>query len=295
VIPSPRGYVTVPDGAKRKVEFTYDHQARRIQKTVSLWTNSAWSLVLSNRFLYDGWNLIAELNATDNAVIRSYMWGLDLSGTEQGAGGVGGMLAMKPAGDAAHFAAYDGNGNVTALVDGSSGTISAAYEYGPFGETLRLTGAQATANKCRFSTKYADDDSDFLYYGHRYYNPSLGRWLSRDPIGEKGGPNVSAFVKNDSINWTDALGFVRGKCGTFTVTDHTPRFEVDFAPDPNGCSCKKESLRLVQAAKAANPGTGKLYNHDWRFDIPYPFNPKPTDLIVTGRMKITHLGSKLAG
>jgi len=35
---------------------------------------------------------IAELNASDNALVRSYVWGLDLSGTEQGAGGVGGLL-----------------------------------------------------------------------------------------------------------------------------------------------------------------------------------------------------------
>ena len=87
----PSGVVTVPDGAKRKLEFVYDAQGRRIQKAVCVWTDSAWSLVLSNRFVYDGWNLVAELNATNNDLIRSYAWGLDLSGSEQGAGGVGGL------------------------------------------------------------------------------------------------------------------------------------------------------------------------------------------------------------
>jgi hypothetical protein len=38
----------------------------------------------------------------------------------------------------------------------------------------------------RFSTKFDDDESDFLYYGYRCYNPSLGRWLSRDPFLENG-------------------------------------------------------------------------------------------------------------
>jgi RHS repeat-associated protein len=68
---------------------------------------------------------------------------------------------------------------------------------GPFGELVRSSGTMAKANPpvrqslggggFRFSTKYQDDESDLLYYGYRYYNPSTGRWISRDPIGEKGG------------------------------------------------------------------------------------------------------------
>jgi RHS repeat-associated protein len=61
-------------------------------------------------------------------------------------------------------------------------------------------------NPIRFSTKCTDDESDFLYYGKRYYNPSTGRWLSRDPIGEAGGPNLYGFAYNDGINAIDLLG-----------------------------------------------------------------------------------------
>ena len=43
-------------------------------------------------------------------------------------------------------------------------------------------------------------------YGYRYYNPQLGRWPSRDPIGEKGGVNLYGFVANNSINKLDYLG-----------------------------------------------------------------------------------------
>lgn len=53
----PSGAVTVPDGAKRKLGFAYDHQGRRIQKTASIWTNSTWSLVLSQR---GRWNLRSD-------------------------------------------------------------------------------------------------------------------------------------------------------------------------------------------------------------------------------------------
>lgn len=48
-----------------------------------------------------------------------------------------------------------------------------------------------------------------------FYNPSTGRWLSRDPIEEKGGLNIYEFVKNDAGNKTDTLGLTTecGKCG----------------------------------------------------------------------------------
>ena len=138
--------------------------------------------------------------------VRTYAWGNDLSGSVQGAGGVGGLLWINPPGGAAaQFVAYDGNGNVVGLVDGTSGTISARYEYGAFGETIRKTGAQA-ANPFRFSTKYQDDESDLLYYGYRYYSASTGRWLSRDPIGEKGGMNLYGFVSNNTTSQVDPTG-----------------------------------------------------------------------------------------
>ena len=79
-------------------------------------------------------------------------------------------------------------------------------EYGPFGEVLRSTGPMAKANPFRFSTKYQDDETDLLYYGYRYYNPSTGRWLSRDPIHEKGGFNLYAFVANNPVSEFDILG-----------------------------------------------------------------------------------------
>src|SRR5258708_36684223 len=47
-----------------------------------------------------------------------------------------------------------------------------------------------------------------LYYGLRYYSPGAGRWISRDPIAEKGGVNVYGFVRNDAVNDWDLLGLV---------------------------------------------------------------------------------------
>ena len=69
--------------------FAYDHQGRRRSKTVSNWMTGHWSLITEHRFLSAGWNLLAVL-ATDLQPVTSFTWGLDASGTEQGAGvGVG--------------------------------------------------------------------------------------------------------------------------------------------------------------------------------------------------------------
>ena len=173
--------------------------------------------------------LVAELNAaSSNARLRTYLWGIDLSGQAEpapnGAGGVGGLLLVTDyvGGTTHHWPAYDGNGNVPALVAEANGSLSARYEYGPFGETLRATGPMAKKNPLRFSTKYTDDQTGFLYYGYRFYNPTSGRWLSRDPINEGGHrllhrgthhysaveeePNLWRFVGNQPVQEVDALG-----------------------------------------------------------------------------------------
>jgi RHS repeat-associated protein len=197
-------------GPRSSLKFEYDWQGRRIHKQV--WANTTWNGTPANdvKFLYDGWNLVAELNATNNAVIRSFMWGLDLSGSIQGAGGVGGMLEVTYTGALTTncFVAFDGNGNVAGLVNAGDGTLLAQYEYGPFGEVIRATGPMAKANPFRFSTKYQDDETDLLYYGYRYYSASTGRWLSRDPIGERGGSNLYRFNVGNPISHIDKLGLL---------------------------------------------------------------------------------------
>jgi RHS repeat-associated protein len=188
-------------GPRQSIKFEYDWQGRRIHK--QLWSNTTWSGTPTNdvKFIYDGWNVLAELNATNNAVIRSFMWGLDLSASLQGAGGGGGLLAIKYIGTQTTncFVACDGNGNVAALADTASTNILARYEYGPFGELLRATGPMAKANPFRFSTQYQDDETDLMYFHYRYYSPPTGRWLSRDPIGEPGfdGNQYFTFSKDD--------------------------------------------------------------------------------------------------
>ena len=133
-------------------------------------------------------------------------WGTNAGGTMIGAGGVGGLLMVNAGSGGVHFPAYDLNGNVMGLVNATNGIISAKYEYGPFGEVFCSVGDMAKVNPFGFSTKYTDNETDLLYYGYRYYSPALGRWMSRDPIEEKGGLNLYGFVDNDPVNKWDKLG-----------------------------------------------------------------------------------------
>jgi RHS repeat-associated protein len=197
-----------PDASKKKVGCDYDWQSRRIQKIVSGWNGSSYVAQFTNRFVYDGWNLIGILDGT-NGLMFSFAWGLDLSGTPQDAGGVGGLISMTDYTGAAsktYFYVFDGNGNVVALVNAADGSIAAQYEYGPFGELLRATGPMARVNPFLFSTKFYDWGTGLYYYGYRYCDPSVGRWLSRDPLEELGAPNAYAFVGNDPAGALDPLG-----------------------------------------------------------------------------------------
>ena len=47
---------------------------------------------------------------------------------------------------------------------------------------------------------------EITYYGYRYYDANVGRWINRDPIGERGGFNLYGFVYNNALFWYDVLG-----------------------------------------------------------------------------------------
>lgn len=197
----------IPVDGNVKVEYTYDYIGRRVKKTVYTNESDLWSLTSDILFLYDGWNVVKEITAENGqpAGRKYYVWGLDLSQSQQGAGGIGGLLASVE-GSLTHYFYYDGNGNVGQLVNTSDGSISAHYEYDPFGNSTFSIGPKAEANPYRFSTKYFDSEIELYYYGYRYYSSEVGRWLTRDPLGEKGGINLYNMVANNPIDKWDFLG-----------------------------------------------------------------------------------------
>ncbi|MBX3403470.1 MAG: RHS repeat-associated core domain-containing protein [Phycisphaeraceae bacterium] len=237
-----------------RIEFRYDWLGRRISKMIQTTNDDpavygtktgppiTWSIDRCVRYVWDGWHLSLSYRTTSNGAYlgpdQSFAWGPDLSSSYGGAGGIGGLVAYcdddydannHPDPDLGPmYPIYDGNGNVVRMcrfVAVSSGGFSgvecrtaAAYEYGPFGEALSVTGedlgpsgggGQGQRNPFRFSTKYTDAETGLVYYGYRYYSHGMGRWVSRDPIGEADGPNVFAYVGNDPVGAVDPLGLWR--------------------------------------------------------------------------------------
>jgi RHS repeat-associated protein len=220
---------SIPEADRVRLEFEYDALGRRIKKTVKHWDTSAWSSADSvTKFVWDGWMLIAELDGLNSdTLLRSYVWGQDMSGSVGGAGGVGGLLAVNHhdastgAITATYYVVRDDAGNTVALIErdsqGGAHTTVATFEYSPFGEIMTvdtsLTGSDAPTQghptalcPFLFSQRYYDAEVGLYYYGHRYYEPEIGKWLSRDPLQEQGGLNQYAFCKNDPKNCVDPLG-----------------------------------------------------------------------------------------
>ena len=189
--------VSVSDAQGLVVSNRYDALDRRVQKITPEYTAT---------FLYDGWNVVEERMAYTNGTdhVFRYYWGKDLSESLQGAGGIGGLLCFTCDGDV-YVPVYDQIGNIVAVVD-SSGTEVASFVYDAFGRTVAESGSATSLVHYRFSTKYWDEETGMCYYGYRFYVPRMGRWLNRDPIGEKEGGQVYAFIQNHSVSDFDFLG-----------------------------------------------------------------------------------------
>jgi len=221
--------VDAKDGTSR-IDYVYDHQSRRTVRVETTNPGTKNEAQKTTYYLYDDWNLVANVSAVtghrsgvtgeEADSVRYYTWGRDLSGSLQGAGGVGGLLAistvhppeatenwnLKTENFKTLYPTYDANGNIGQLINADANVV-AAYAYDPFGNVTEMAGAEAAENPWRFSTKPVEAGTGWLYYGFRYYNPETGRWASRDPIMESGGENLYGFVWNNGVGETDYLGF----------------------------------------------------------------------------------------
>jgi RHS repeat-associated protein len=169
------------------------------------------TLVKETHYIYDGMRVIQERDENNTPTV-SYTRGTDVSGTMEGAGGIGGLLARTDGNGSAFYHA-DGNGNVTALVNGSQ-TLVASYRYDPFGKTNSSSGTLANANVYRFSSKEIHANSGMYYYGYRFYDPILQRWLNWDPLQEDSGINLYRFGLHNPNLYVDALGLAILQNGT---------------------------------------------------------------------------------
>ncbi len=110
--------------------------------------------------------------------------------------------------------------------------------------------------------------SGMFYYGYRYYSPGMGRWLNRDPIGERGGLNLYGFVGNDPVNRWDYLGLeIKGRYGS-TDQKYGIDVEIYYVGAEEDCPCG--TVRFKQRVRSGGLTTYMEYWREWRefFGLP---------------------------
>jgi len=180
--------VSAVDGTTT-LEFKYDYMGRRVEKKVI----ENGTTTKDEYFVYDNFKLIEKLDALNSSVIiQRFAW-------------KGAKIFSINNGTDTYYYTHDANKNVSELID-SSGNIVAHYEYSPFGKIVASSGSYKDDNPIRFSSEYADQKTELIYYHYRYYIAGLGRWSKKDMIGERGGYNLYGMVGNQVINKWDYLG-----------------------------------------------------------------------------------------
>ena len=191
------------------VLMSFDHQGRR---RMYLEVNADGTTNRLDSFTYDNYLCVARnrWSPAGTSAADRFVWDpTELVATRP--------LAFYQPNASPQLYAVDGNKNVSELVAASDGTISAHYEYAPFGEVILSFGDLAFTNPFRFSSEYADDAISLVYYNYRHLEPVMGMWLSRDSIEEIGGLNLYCFIANEFINGFDSLGAWKKKPGTTSI------------------------------------------------------------------------------
>ncbi len=179
--------------------YNYDAENRRLTKKQYCRSHddAEWTLETDTRFLYQGQNEIGAVNASGT------LDELRVLGIGKGAE-IGAAVAIELKGHA-YAPVHDHQGSVISLIDSQTGQTTHVYHYSAFGEE-EIVKQNDLNNPWRFSSKRLDPESGFTFFGRRYYDSTIGRWTTPDPIGFDGGPNLYAYVLNNPLTHFDLYG-----------------------------------------------------------------------------------------
>ena len=184
------------------IDCAYDSQGRRFEKKVTV----AGATTLHHRYIYRGYLQIAALDLT--RLVHPALWFVTWDPSQPTATR---PLAIQKDGTWFTYG-YDLTKNICEVF-GPAGYIRTSYSYAPFGN---VTESGDVSQPFQWSSEHYDSELDLVYYNYRHYSPSLGRFLSRDPIEEQGGLNLYAFVENRGLSCIDFHG-------TYTLSLHEER------------------------------------------------------------------------
>jgi RHS repeat-associated protein len=173
-------------GTGGTVTFKYDGLGRKVQK---VFTQN--STTTTTNYLYDGTNVIEDVDQNSNVLARY----------EQTTN-IDEPLAELRSGTTSYYEA-DGLGSVTSL-SSSTGALANTYTYDSFGNLTASTGS--IANRFQYTGREFDPETAIYYYRARYYDPTVGRFISEDPIKFKSGIDFYSYVKESAVNWRDPRG-----------------------------------------------------------------------------------------
>lgn len=204
------------DGQDRLIEvcknntkyiYVYDAFNRRLQKQKFEKQNAEWKKISTDNYLYQGQNEVGICDPTTKKILE-----LRILGTGMGAE-IGANIAIEVNGQTA-VPLHDHNGNISTLLELTSGDIIESYRYSAFGEEKILDQngdsllTSSFSNPWRFSSKRVDEETGFINFGRRYYDPSTSRWITPDPLGFEAGPNLYAYVLNSPLSHIDLYGLI---------------------------------------------------------------------------------------
>ncbi|AEG02518.1 RHS repeat-associated core domain-containing protein [Methylomonas methanica] len=167
----------------KTLTFAYDPLGRRYSKT----ENNVFS-----KFIYDDWDIVAVLNSSDQ-IDYSFIHGNSSIDTP---------ISINTDGSSYYYH-RDQQGSIVSLTN-SLGAEVENYSYGAYGSTSKNT-IVLTKNPYAYTGRELDSD-DLYYYRARYYDPTIQRFISEDPIGLSGGTNTYAYVGGNPVNLIDPTG-----------------------------------------------------------------------------------------
>jgi RHS repeat-associated protein len=176
-------------GSGGTANFKYDPFGRRIQKAFTQGSGTT-----TTNYLYDGKDLLEELDNAGN-VLGRYTPGPRVDQP----------LAELRASVNSYYE-QDALGSTTSLTD-TNGVLANTYTYDSFGKVTASTGT--ISNPAQYTGRELDLESGAYFYRARFYDQNVGRFLSEDPIGFKGGINFYAYVNNRPTKYRDPLGLLR--------------------------------------------------------------------------------------